>query len=211
MTITQCIDSFVKNTTLRMPIYSNEIYNYVKAKLPNTNKATFNMTLQRYEKNSLNFVRYQKGIYYKTIHTPLGSASIDTTELIKKTYLINDDVIGYETGPSYMNRIGLTTQVPKLLYIVTMKTRYTTEDRKNGIYLIKPLIKINSENYRYLQFLDILDNKMKVSIDTNKYKEILRKQINKFNLDFERLIGYAKYYNSNNVYKGLSELAREVK
>lgn len=211
MTITQCIDSFVKNTTLRMPIYSDEIYNYVKTKLPNTNKATFNMTLQRYEKNSLNFVRYQKGIYYKTIHTPLGSASIDTTELIKKTYLINDDVIGYETGPSYMNRIGLTTQVPKLLYIVTMKTRYTTEDRKNGIYLIKPLIKINSENYRYLQFLDILDNKMKVSIDTNKYKEILRKQINKFNLDFERLIGYAKYYNSNNVYKGLSELAREVK
>lgn len=146
MTITQCIDSFVKNTTLRMPIYSDEIYNYVKTKLPNTNKATFNMTLQRYEKNSLNFVRYQKGIYYKTIHTPLGSASIDTTELIKKTYLINDDVIGYETGPSYMNRIGLTTQVPKLLYIVTMKTRYTTEDRKNGIYLIKPLIKINSEN-----------------------------------------------------------------
>lgn len=169
------------------------------------------MTLQRYEKRNPDFVRYQKGVYYKTVHTPFGVAGIDTTELIKRTYLVNgDEVIGYESGPSYMNKIGLTTQMPNMTYIVTTRTRYTTEDKKDGIYLIKPVIQINRDNYRYLQLLDMLDNKMKVKIEADNYQEILRKQIGTFGLSFERLIGYAKYYNNNNVYAGLSELARGV-
>ena len=177
----QYIDEFVRKAELRVPLYTNEIYEYVKTKLPDTDKATFNMTLQRYEKRNPDFVRYQKGVYYKTVHTPFGVAGIDTTELIKRTYLVNgDEVIGYESGPSYMNKIGLTTQMPNMTYIVTTRTRYTTEDKKDGIYLIKP------------------------------YQEILRKQIGTFGLSFERLIGYAKYYNNNNVYAGLSELARGV-
>ena len=45
---------------------------------------------------------------------------------------------------------------------------------------------------------------------TKSGQEILRKQIGTFGLSFERLIGYAKYYNNNNVYAGLSELARGV-
>ena len=118
MTVMQCIDEFVRKAELRVPLYTNEIYEYVKTKLPDTDKATFNMTLQRYEKRNPDFVRYQKGVYYKTVHTPFGVAGIDTTELIKRTYLVNgDEVIGYESGPSYMNKIGLTTQMPNMTYI----------------------------------------------------------------------------------------------
>lgn len=51
---------------------------------------------------------------------------------------------------------------------------------------------------------------MKVKIEANNYQEILRKQIHAFGLSFERLIGYAKYYNNNKVYEGLSELAQGV-
>ena len=211
MTVMQYIDEFVRKAELRVPLYTNEIYEYVKTKLPDTDKATFNMTLQRFEKRNPDFVRYQKGVYYKTVHTPFGVAGIDTTELIKRTYLVNgDEVIGYESGPSYMNKIGLTTQMPNMTYIVTTRTRYTTEDKKDGIYLIKPVIQINRDNYRYLQLLDMLDNKMKVKIEAHNYQDILRKQIGTFGLSFERLIGYAKYYNNNNVYAGLSELARGV-
>ena len=103
MTVMQCIDEFVRKAELRVPLYTNEIYEYVKTRLPDTDKATFNMTLQRFEKRNPDFVRYQKGVYYKTVHTPFGVAGIDTTELIKRTYLVNgDEVIGYESGPSYM-------------------------------------------------------------------------------------------------------------
>ena len=211
MTVMQCIDEFVQKAEWRVPLYINEIYEGIKTKLPDTNKATFNMTLQRYEKQSPNFVRYKKGIYYKTVNTPFGAAGIDATELIKRKYLVNGgEVIGYESGPSYMNKIGLTTQLPNMTYIVTTKTRYETEDRENGIYLMKPVIKINRDNYRYLQLLDVLNNRMKVRIEADNYQEILRKQIDSFRLSFERLIGYAKYYNSGKVYEGLSNLARGI-
>ncbi len=209
MTIMQYVDEYVQKIKLRDPVYTNEVYEYVKAYLPCTSKATLNMTLQRYEKNNPNFVRYQKGIYYKTAHTPFGVAKIDTTELIRRTYLVkDDDVIGYESGPSYMNKIGLTTQMPNMTYIVTMKTRYTTENKKDGVYLMKPVIQINKDNYRYLQLLDMIENKMNIKIEADNYQEVLRKQIGMFNLSFERLIGYAKYYNNNKVYEGLAELAR---
>lgn len=52
MTVMQCIDEFVRKAELRVPLYTNEIYEYVKTKLPDTDKATFNMTLQRYERRT---------------------------------------------------------------------------------------------------------------------------------------------------------------
>jgi len=52
MTVMQCIDEFVQKVELRVPVYTNEIYEYVKSKLPNTDKATFNVFLQRYEKRT---------------------------------------------------------------------------------------------------------------------------------------------------------------
>lgn len=211
MTVMQCIDEFIQKAELRVPMYTNEIYEYVKSKSPDTDKATFNMTLQRYEKSNPYFMRYQKGIYYRTVYTPFGLAGINMTELIKRKYLVNgNEVIGYESGPSYMNKIGLTSQMPNMTYIVTGKTRYTTEDKKHGLYLIKPVFPVNRDNYRYLQLLDMIDNKMKVKIEADNYQEILRKQIDTFSLTFERLIGYAQYYN-NKVYAGLSELARGIK
>ncbi len=211
MNITKYIDDFVKNVKLRMPIYTDDIYAYVKLNLPNVSKATFNMTLQRYQKNNPDFIRYRKGIYYKSMHTPFGDSGIDVVELIKRKYLeTHDEIIGYESGPSYMNKIGLTTQMPNMTYIVTSKARYAKKDKEVGICLLKPVIRVSNDNYRYLQLLDMLENKMNVNIEAQNYREILRKQIISYNLNFEKLIGYAKYYDSVKVYKGLSELARGV-
>lgn len=210
MTIMQYIDEYVNKAVARVPIYTNEIYDYVRSKLPNTEKATFNMTLQRYAQKRADFLRYKKGIYYKTFQTPFGTAGIDTMMLIKKTYLLNgNEVIGYESGPSYMNKLGLTTQMPKFTYIVTQKARFNTE-KTDELFLVKPTVKITDENYRYLQFLDVLDNKMQVPIEAVNYKQILRRQISAYNLSFEKLIGYAKYYKNTKVYEGLSEIARGV-
>ena len=211
MNVTECIDAYVRNAPVRTPLYTNEIYDYILSKLPNTSKATFNMTLSRFEKKSNDFIRYKKGIYYKTIHTPFGNAGIDKFEIIKRAYLIDEDeIIGYESGPSYMNKIGLTTQIPKLIYIVTTKARYTAIDKKEGICFIKPVIQVNRNNYRYLQFLDILANRMNVNIEASNYLNILRKQIDTFKLSFEKLVGYAKYYKNITVYKTLSELAKGI-
>jgi hypothetical protein len=109
-----------------------------------------------------------------------------------------------------MNKIGLTTQVPSLTYIVTTKAKYSMEDRERGVYCLKPVVNVNSDNYRYLQFLDILDNKLQVKVEAENYVDILRRHISTHNLSFERLVGYAKFYKNNDVYVKLSELARGV-
>lgn len=113
MTVIDCIGKYVDQAKARVPIFTNEIYNYVEQKLPNVKKNLFNEYIIRYAKANPTFVRHKRGIYYKTVVTPFGKAGISYPDLIKKVYLTNgDNVIGYESGPSYMNKIGLTTQIP---------------------------------------------------------------------------------------------------
>lgn len=211
MEIVNYIENYIEHKNIGEPIFTNECYNYVKMYIPNLDKALFNLNLQRFEKRNKNFIRYQKGIYYKAIETPFGLSNIDETKLIQEKYMINGkEIIGYESGPSYLNKIGLTTQMPDLTYIVTEKTRYSMVEKKNKIYLVKPVTNINKENYRYLQFLDILDNKMKINIENEDYIKILRQYIKRFDLSFEKIIAYTKYYKNINIYKYLSEIASEV-
>lgn len=117
------------------------------------------------------------------------------------------NVIGYETGPSYMNMLGLTTQMPVSTFLASDRIK-SAEDR--DIIVVKPVIKINNGNYRYLQFLDVLDNRMKVRIEAENYKEILRRYIDAHGLDFERLMYYARYYKDDCIYGRIAELARET-
>lgn len=211
MTIMQMVDKYVKQAEYRVPIYTNEVFDYVKANLPNADRAVVNMTLQRYEQQHDAFVRYRKGIYFKAVQTPFGYCGIDETELIRRAYISDgEEIIGYESGPSYMNKLGLTTQMPAFTYIVTTKARYSSENKGANLYLLKPVTKVNKENFKYLQFLDILENKMRVKIEVENYIEVLRKQIKLLNLSFEKLIWYARYYKSNRVYTELSKLAREA-
>lgn len=210
MTIIQCIDQVAQKFEPGVPVSSNDIFKRVQEQMPKISKTSFNMSLQRYEKQNPNFVRYQRGIYYKTVKTPFGDLGMNITELIKRTYMDKDgEIIGYESGPSYMNKIGLTTQMPAMLYIVTSKARYTEKDKKNNICLMKPVIEVNQENYRYLQLLDMIENKLNVKIEAN-CQQILRNQIKVHHLSFEKLLGYAKYYKNTKVLIGLSELAQEA-
>ena len=211
MTVIDCIGEYVDQAKERIPIFTNEIYNYVKQKLPNVKKNLFNEYITRYAKANPKFVRHKKGIYYKTVVTPFGIAGISYPDLIKKVYLTNgDNVIGYESGPSYMNKIGLTTQIPSYTYIVTERAKYAVLDESDKILLLKPVIKVNNENYRYLQFLDMLDNKMKIKIEAKNPNLILRGYIDRYGLNFERLLGFARQYKNNKIYPQLAELAEGV-
>ncbi len=209
MTIMECIVQYVDGQEDRVPIFTNDIYKYVEKNVPDIQKGVLNEYIVRYAKVNPNFIRYQKGIYYKTVKTPFGQAGIKYAELIKRVYIGDgEEIIGYETGPSYMNKIGLTTQISAHTYLATERQRATFSIEDTNLYFIKPVTGINKDNYRYLQFLDILENKMKVKIETENYKDILRNYIDKHLLNFEKLLAYARYYKNNNIYKGIAELAR---
>lgn len=208
MGIIDCIAEYIDKVDHRVPIFTADIFDYVERKIPGVRRDLLNVYITRYAKNNPNFVRYQKGIYYKTVTTPFGRASINYTDLIRRTYLTDEtDVYGYETGPSFMNKLGLTTQMPAHTYIVTERNRVILAEDKS-IFLIKPMTDITKDNYRYLQFLDILDNRLNVIIEAQNTKEILRSYIDKHSLDFELMLYYAGYYRNNRLYARIADLAK---
>lgn len=211
MYVMDYIREYVGQAEMRVPILTNDIYEYVRFRKPNVQRNVVNEYIIRYGKENPNFMRYKKGVYYKTEDTPFGKAGIKYSELIKRAYLQDgNEIIGYETGPSFMNKIGLTTQMPNYTYLATERIKNSYVDKKSGICLIKPVVNITNENYRYLQFLDMLENRMNVTIENENYREVLRNHMMRFDLSFEGLIGYARFYNNQNVFIKLSELAAGV-
>ena len=59
--------------------------------------------------------------------------------------------------------------------------------------------------------LDVISNRFKVHFEVDDYNFIIRKEIDKMNLDFEQLLFYATFYNDNGIYKKIAELARGEK
>ena len=209
MSIIKYIDEYVLASESRAPIFTDDLYEYVAKRVPGLKKDVLNAYISRYEKANPDFIRHQKGIYYKTVTTPFGKANINFTELIKKTYLANGaEVYGYETGPSLMNKLGLTTQMPSQTYIATERVRVRITGTEGQIHLMKPLADISNDNYRYLQLLDVLDNRMKIEIEAENYLEILRNYIDKHELNFELMLYYAGFYKNNRIYGKIAELAR---
>lgn len=190
-----CIGEYVRNIECRVPIFTNDIYRYALMRFPELRKNVLNEYVTRYAKRHSEFIRYKKGICY--------------TELIKRVYLLNgNEVCGYETGPSFMNKIGLITQMPAYTYLATERVRTTIAVEDDRLFLLKPVTKVTKDNYRYLQFLDLLDNRMKIKFDAKNYKEILRNYIDTYRLNFETLLSYARLYKNNKLFIGIAELAR---
>lgn len=73
---------------------------------------------------------------------------------------------GYETGLILLHRMGLTTQMPKEHVIATnMAKECVRTDKKLGVVIKPPKVKISAENKAYLQILDALELLDKAPID----------------------------------------------
>ncbi len=205
MNVIECIDKYVKGVDLREPIFTQDIFSFIAERVTDIRKDVVNEYITRYLDRNSNFVRFQKGIYYKTVETPFGKAGIDITALIRRIYLYDGDkVVGYETGPSYMNKMGLTTQMPKDIFIATKKARVKKLD---GVRIVRAVTEISGENYRYLQLLDMMDNPFKVAIEGERTKAF-RDFIDRYELSYETLLNYACLYRNKNIYQEIAKTTR---
>ena len=206
-TIMELITEYIENAKIGYPIFTSDIHDYVLNEIEDAKPLVINEYINRYGKKHTDFIRYKKGIYYKCVDTVFGKTKIKYADLVKRLYLEDDDeVYGYETGPSLINNLGLTTQVPKYTYFATNKLQVDKVD--NTIKLVKPVTKVTERNYKYLQVLDIISNRFKVHIEVDDYNHIIRKEIDEMNLNFEQLLYYANFYNDNGIYKKIAELAK---
>ena len=155
-------------------------------------KPLTNVTLKRLADKGL-IERFQKGVYYRARQTVFGTAR-PSEELIEAQLLTRrgGEIIGYETGFSLMNKIGLTTLVPAKREIATNAYRRNVGDR--SIVVKKPVVTVNAKNFRYLQFLDVIRDLPKAHVDTENPRALLRAFAKSTELDTVKALTYARQH-----------------
>lgn len=103
--------------------------------------------------------RYDNGIYYIPKQGGvLGKSYLDPFLVIMRKYVKSrTETFGYVTGISFVNQLGLTTQMPAEIEIVTNKEstngRIVTVGNMK-VRIKKPAVTVSDNNAELLQFLD---------------------------------------------------------
>lgn len=144
--------------------------------------------------------RFENGIYYIPTKTILGNSILSTIKVIEKKYIKNDEeVYGFYSGITFMNNIGLSSQVPNTYEIMTNKesTRVRKVKVENQeVILRKSRVKINKDNYITLQFLEFITSTSIEFLLNNKEK--IRKYFFN-NVDKNQVIKYMTEYPSKTI------------
>ena len=177
-------------------ITTNQVSQYVAEQLHlevAAVKKTVNVNMARLEKDG-QILRLTKGVYCRKIKTAFGYYTPDKEILFCRQLLRNENgVIGYETGLSALNRIGLVSQMPKKRCIATnLHTKRIPKGMQ--IEIRKPLVMVNADNFRYLQILDVISQLDMAPVDTAKPIEIVRAAAHGFSLETDQLILLARKY-----------------
>lgn len=105
--------------------------------------------------------RYDTGIYYLPSASRLkGANTLPADVVVSYKYIARKGVIdGYYSGYTFANQIGISTQVPYTLEIVSNNSGGNYREislKGQRLVLRKPKFRVTEENYRVLQFLDLL-------------------------------------------------------
>jgi len=95
-----------------------------------------------------------KGKFYKPRRTQFGALQPSPYQIAKDLLEQNGEVVGYFTGYSAYNNMGLTTQIPATLQIGSNKYRRAI---KRGMYNISFILQPNKITKQNIELLRILD------------------------------------------------------
>lgn len=142
------------------------------------------------------FKRISSGVFYKPEVTVFGELKPSEEELLKSYLFDNGKRIAYITGVSLYNKMGLTTQVPKLIKIACKNKRITASIKGIDIKPVKSYVDVNGDNYYLLEVLDaIKDFKIIPDVDKKAALSILKRRIDSFSIkETGNLIKYALLY-----------------
>ena len=154
--------------------------------------------------------RFDTGIYFIPKKSVFCSGSqLSPYKVIEQKYIRSPkERYGYISGMMLANQMGLTTQVPMVYEVVTNKATKDYRETmlaKTRVVIRKPRVEVTEDNYKTLQFLDLMK-------DIDSYSEIEGEQLQKhllrymqaINLKFSMLEPYLSYY-PDRVYKNMYE------
>lgn len=99
-------------------------------------------------------VRLSKGKYYKPKEGVVGKLKPDEYQIVKDLLENEGKLIGYLSGNSAFNKLGLTTQISNTIQIGTNIDKKSVKRGKYVIRFIRQRNTINKENIFLLQILD---------------------------------------------------------
>ena len=136
--------------------------------------------------------RLQKGIYCHVKQSIFGKVTPNIDEIIVKDLTVRNGVkIGYQTGAALMNRLGLTTLLPREIEVATNGYGLKLPDGCH-IKLRKPEERVTDENWKYLQFIDVVRDLPDAHIDAQQPELILCQFVKRQQLDALQLIFTAR-------------------
>jgi hypothetical protein len=154
--------------------------------------------------------RLQKGVYCQVKQTVFGKVAPSIDQVMKKTLTEqNGEKIGYESGAFLLNRLGLTTLIPRDMEITTNRYGSKLPDGCR-IRLRKPAVAVTENNWKYLQFIDLISELLQAHIDAEKPELLLAQYAKAQELDGLALIFTARRHYPTKVTLSLVDLLMEV-
>lgn len=142
-------------------------------------------------------IRFEKGIYYIPTDTPLGKSRLDPKKVIQKKY-INDGkrTIGYFSGMTFLNMLGLSAQVPNRIEIYTNNEPSRVREVSVGsqkVLLRRARTGITDDNAATMSFLELMTYTDAGFFDLNK-KKIVSAFIDKNGITRKSVSDYSPYF-----------------
>src|SRR5690606_38318371 len=124
-------------------------------------------------------IKISKGKYYKPESTPFGNLQPNQAQIVKDLLESDGKIIGYLTGYSIYNQLGLTTQISNTIQIGKNQIRPNFKRERYTISFIKQNNTITKENIPLLQLLDAIRYIKKIPDSTidascNRFLAILK-------------------------------------
>lgn len=129
------------------------VFTYSDFDIEVKNESLLKVTLYRLVKSG-KIERLSKGKFYKPKQGITKKLKPDTYQIVKDLLFAGNKRIGYITGYTIFNNLGLTTQVPNIIQIGTNMDK---KEINRGIYKIKFVRQWNNITKKNIPLLQILD------------------------------------------------------
>lgn len=128
----------------------------------NITKSALNQQLKKLCEKGL-LQKYETGVYFLPKKTLLKSTVGPNADMVARYRFISkgDNIDGFYGGNSFANQIGITTQVPNVVEIVSNNTNSSAREIRIGnrrFHVRKPIVEVTKENVYVLQMLELLKN-----------------------------------------------------
>ena len=112
--------------------------------------------------NEGKILRFEKGVYYIPTITALGVSALNPRKVIEKKYIgAHGKTIGYYSGITFLNRLGISTQMPSTIEIFTNRETSTVREIRVGnqrVLLRRARTEITAENADVQSFLEMMNS-----------------------------------------------------